>query len=359
MYWLDGGHKGPALPIDQHPVAKTDEGGHFYAQDLPTGDCIFVADCVAYGSGILGARTSQGLNVTLPLPEGQQGVMLQYPYSRKAFVQIRGTVVAGEDKRPLRGHRIVLLDPGSSGKRFRMEADTDRDGRFRFSWVPPGKYALGIPGTLGRLDDGYKIENPLPAGADIDAEVGVQKRPAGGPRHAATVRCVDDADAPVAEAEVAFRATNFHSLPVLTGADGVARAEGFPVPLIGAMATRPGHLTFAGPLEPKEGGSPEGLFVLRRLATVRVIVVDDATGETLRRARLAVEHAGGMEDNVDELLRPPKVMTADGGFDVRVVPGPVTIRAACPGYLVGELQVEVPGGGMQCPATVRLAPRAP
>jgi hypothetical protein len=251
VYWIDGAHKGPALPFDLHPLAKTDEAGHFYAQDLPPGDCILVADCEAYGAGIQGARSSQGLTVTLPLPDGQKEVVLKYPLSRASFLQIQGTIVAGEDKHPLRGHRVVLLDPETSGRRFRMETDTDRDGEFKFAWIPPVKYSIGIPGTLGRLADGYNIQNALPAGVDIPLEIGVAKRPPGGPRHSAMVRCVDETGAPVAGAEVAFRAMNFHSLPVLAGEDGISKAEGFPVPLIGAMATKPGLLPAAGPPSPR------------------------------------------------------------------------------------------------------------
>src|SRR5688572_1642507 len=102
VYWIAGDHRGPALPLDLHPLAKTDEAGRFFAQDLPGGDCLLVADCEAYGTGVQGARSSQGLRVTLPLPEGEKEVVLRYPLSRKSFLRIHGTVLAGEDKRPLR-----------------------------------------------------------------------------------------------------------------------------------------------------------------------------------------------------------------------------------------------------------------
>ena len=87
-------------------------------------------------------------------------------------------------------------------------------------------------------------------------------------------------------------------------------------------------------------------------------MVDDESGEVPRRARVAVEHAGGIEDNVEELIRPPKLMTTDGGFDARVVPGGVSVRAASPGYLLGELPV-VAGNGPQEPVTMRLKSKSP
>ena len=57
---------------------------------------------------------------------------------------------------------------------------------------------------------------------------------------------------------------------------------------------------------------------------------------------------------VEEILRPPRLVSVDGGFDLLVVPGPVIIRAAYPGCQVGEAQLEVPAGGLPQPVTVRL-----
>ena len=73
-------------------------------------------------------------------------------------------------------------------------------------------------------------------------DIEVARRPAGGTRHTALVRCVDETGARVPGAEVTIQAKNFHLLPVLAGEDGVARQEDIPVPLYAAVGRKPGYL---------------------------------------------------------------------------------------------------------------------
>jgi hypothetical protein len=65
-----------------------------------------------------------------------------------------------------------------------------------------------------------------------------------------------------------------------------------------------------------------------------------------------------MVENIEELLRPPKVMTADGGFDLQILPGKITVRATCPGYQIAELPMEVPNGRVPGPVKVLLKERS-
>jgi len=357
VYWLAGDHRGPALPLDLHPVARTDPAGNFCAVDLPHGECLLAADCEAFGSGARGARSSEALRVVIP-PEEAGELLLRYPFSRKQFARVRGFVRGKDDLRVLRGHKVVLVDPATpnAGEKFRMETRTDREGDFEFPWVPPGNYALGVPGTLGRMDAGFLL-NGLPAGAEPRLGIQVARRPPGGTRHAAVARCVDETGAPVPGAEVSILATNFHLPPLLAGEDGVARQGDLPVPPYAAVGRKPGHLEAGQPFGAPGEGPGEVRLVLRRLATVRVVAVDGGTGEPLRRARVAIEHEGGVAENIEEILRPPAAVTPDGGFELAVLPGRVTIRAAYPGYGKAELPAEVSLDGSPDPFVIALTER--
>src|SRR3990172_2961067 len=55
VYWLDGGPRGPAPPLDLHPVGWAGVDGAFCAMDLPPGECLLVADCEEDADGIRGA----------------------------------------------------------------------------------------------------------------------------------------------------------------------------------------------------------------------------------------------------------------------------------------------------------------
>jgi hypothetical protein len=65
-----------------------------------------------------------------------------------------------------------------------------------------------------------------------------------------------------------------------------------------------------------------------------------------------------MVEYIDALLRPPKVVSPDGGFDLQVLPGAAIVRATCPGYLMGELAIEVSPGSQSGPVIVRLGPKS-
>jgi hypothetical protein len=93
---LDGEHKGPALPMDLHPVARTDQAGQFCAMDLPHGACKLAADCEAFGAGIRGGRATLSMDVTIPPPKEDGELVLKYPFSRRQFARVHGSVHSSE-----------------------------------------------------------------------------------------------------------------------------------------------------------------------------------------------------------------------------------------------------------------------
>ena len=359
IYWLRGDHGGAALPIDLHPVGWSDREGRFCARDLPPGEGLLLADCEAYAAGLKGARRSAGERVTLPRSGAEGDLELRYPISRSDFASIHGRVAAAEDGRPLRGQSVQLADTASGGVKFRMETRSDREGGFEFEWLPPGKYTIGVMATLARVTEGGTLSKALRAGDRVACAFQVPKRPAGGPRFAAAVRCVDEAGAPVAGAEVMLQAVNFHALPLLAGEDGAVRTGEYPVLPFRAVATKAGYRTADAALEAKDGGArAEGTVVLRREAALRVVVLDDATGRPLPRARIAVEHPGGdIVENIDLRLNPPMRIPGDGGFDYAVLPGRADVTAGCPGYEPGDVSLDVAAGGVPEAVTLRLKPR--
>jgi hypothetical protein len=97
-------------------------------------------------------------------------------------------------------------------------------------------------------------------------------------------------------------------------------------------------------------------IVLEPTERLRIAVLDAASGRPLRHANVLVTHGGGDLWIWGGVLPPPDAPPKDR-HDVEVRPGTVTVRAASPGFVATELQLEIEGGAGDAEATLRLVPR--
>jgi hypothetical protein len=151
---------------------------------------------------------------------------------------------------------------------------------------------------------------------------------------------------------------NVQTAPTTTGSDGNVEFENLPVRAERIFAVAPGYW-IAGALIPP-GSLDEPLDVTIVLAsTVRlhVEILDATTGKPLRHANLLVTHGGGDYWVWGGVLPPPDAPPRDH-HDVEVRPGPVTVRAASPGFASAEVRVDVVAGEDAAPVTLRLVPHA-
>jgi len=199
---------------------------------------------------------------------------------------IRGRVIAADGGEPLRNARVTISGPSSVPRIF-----TDGDGRFRFSNLTFGRYALVVR-KAGYVQTRFGSRRPAepPMWIEITAESPAFSAEVCLPRSAISGRILDDLGNPIELAQVS--------------AERVVRTDG----RVGAMTMATTTTDDLG--EYRLGGLPQGRFVVsaRRSANneVRFTVVDgptdpperDLDGEWISRS--AVHGPRSMEDAVGE-----------------------------------------------------------
>jgi hypothetical protein len=355
IFWVDEEHarRETADLLHVHKVGQADPEGRFWAAGLPDGPGLLVPDYQRIGVTEDRVRLDRGTRMTLPMPEGADDIVVEFPVTAQSFGRILGTVYDSEDGTARAGETLFLVDSGG-GAAFKRATDTGKVGAFVFPFLPPGKYLLAVMGTQRYLEGAVPVE--VQAGKKVEARIGLHRRPAG-PRHAVRVRVESPLGLPIPDAKVVLQAENYGSPALACGPDGVAEAAGYAVRPRTALASAPGYWPAGAVVPPGEPGVPVEVTVTLKEATViRVSAQDAVTGRPLRHANLLVSSAGSDHWSWGGVLPPPGA-PEPGYSEFQVLPGPVTVQAASPGYLVARREIEVPAGTEPTLVVVRLAPR--
>jgi len=354
VYWVPDEHAGTKFTswLHAHRVGFTDEAGAFFAQHLPPGPCLLVADFQDMGVLEGRLRIDRGTRLTLPPPEGGGDLLLRFPVTPKSLGRVHGTVLDSKGA-PVPGFPVFLLAP-DRGDDFQRVAVTDAEGAYMHPWLLPGPYVLALPGSLRHLGGNQPFE--VVAGRTSKVGVRLHPRPdnAGlspARTYSVSMRVEDPLGMPVAGALVEIQAPGHVFPPLVTGADGMARAEGLPVRPVAAgvkaKGFRPMGLGWQNPDESEtEFG---GTLSLHRVARCRVLVVDAASGRPLRHANIHLLHDGNDGWKWTGLPFPDTDVQ-----EIEVVPGEVTIEVECPGYRPHESRETVLLEGPEDPIVVHL-----
>lgn len=346
VYWVPDEHAESKFTswLHAHRVGFTDEAGAFFAQHLPPGPCLLVADFqdMSVLEGRL--RIDRGTRLTLPPPEGGGDLLLRFPVTPKSFGRVHGTVLDSEGA-PVPGFPVFLLAP-DRGDDIQRVAVTGADGAYMHPWLLPGPYVLALPGSLRHL--GWNQPFDVVAGRTSKVGIRLHARPESpgfpsAPTYSVAMRVEDPLGMPVAGARVDIQAPGHVFPPIVTGADGMARAEGLPVRPVAAGVQAKGFRPMGLGWQNPEASETEfgGTLSLHRLASCRVRVQDASTGRPLRHANILVVHEG----NNAWKWTGTSEQTADAQ-EFEVVPCEVHVQAACPGYRVGEARATVPEMGL-------------
>jgi len=355
IYWIDPRPGDPpTLPrLRFFPYATTDSMGGYWASDLPPGPCLLVADREGLCVTADGGRWEHGTRLELPVPREPE-VVLRFPHVPADFSRLRGTLSL-PDKRPARDWTLALLSqdrPQPVGK-----ARTDINGNFEMSRLPPGKYTLVLNGSAEIADANAPVE--LEGGQACTIRATLNPR-VPGPKYSARAVCLDENGIPLAGVLVLFAGVNFSALPVHSGPDGVAVAEGMAVPAVAATGNLEGRIPGFGQMNVEPGDMPEVLLTLRTMLTLQVEAFDMNTGELIPRYNVHVHHEAGMSG--DENGTVPRGIRGRGVMNrgrLVVVTGPCRVQVEAPGYEGAEVDVTVPPEGPTGPVKAKLRPRLP
>lgn len=349
VFWVAATDAETVGLFDVHKVAQADADGRFWAPGLPPGPCLLVADFQRLGVVGDQVRVAHGTRLSIPY-EGEP--VLVFPHRRTDFGRIVGTVTDAIDGRPASRLPVALLADGADKPLRQVETTTS--GGFEFAWLRAGKYQVAVWGTARQLEGSAPLE--LKQNGRIDVQIQLHRRPPG-PRGRVQARVLGRLGVPISAARVNVVLPNIHVPPKKTGHDGTVEFTDLPARPERIVAMAAGHwpggvLVQPGAIEETIGAE----ITLEPTARLRVEVLDATTGKPLRHANLLVTHAGGDYWSWGGVLPPPDAPPQDH-HDVEVRLGPVTVRAASPGFETAEAHVDVAAEDDAPPVVLRLARR--
>jgi protocatechuate 3,4-dioxygenase beta subunit len=115
--------------------AVRNANGSFTMHELPSGSYVVTVQ-TPEGSATANVTMTNGSNVSIEL-------------ALVPHVEIRGTVVWGDDGRPVSGAHLWLVTSGASQHHVDSEATTGRDGRFEFLHAPASTTGFTVMTSLG------------------------------------------------------------------------------------------------------------------------------------------------------------------------------------------------------------------
>jgi carboxypeptidase family protein len=272
---------------------------------------------------------------------------------------IEGRVTRASDGKGIAGARVwAASEEAASGNRFSspsLSAETDPEGRFSISYVPPGTYSITVqPATSGSGPRGahakrekVRVEEGARTTADFALAEGATL----------VVSVADPTGAPISGAGVRFAGEFW--IQESTDESGVARLAGIPP---GAAAVLVSHPEFAWGLGEtrieREGETAEVRVTLGQGTEVRVRVLDER-GEPFERPAASFAWPGPPgRYAVASVLSGAESKEDRGTARIRLPAGPYEVRAWRSGYRERVLPVEV---GEHSPQVIeiRLEPEAP
>jgi len=306
-------------------IATTDQNGAFKG-NIPHGRWLLAANYKNLLNGRWGFKLNQAKTVQLTLQEKEQraGITLTLPFPLSSLCSVSGTVV-DENGNPI---------PSVSLSCDYQRTSTDKNGRFTFNGLTPGKkniranphYGYKTASATVDLQPGQKLDNVV---------IQVELAEKGEFSLSGTVK--DEQGNPVEGAIIYLNTKRHTHRRAFTDKDGKYRFENLKENKVQVQVWKRGYAPITKDVDlPAEGVD----FVLKREVKVTLTILDTTTGLPVKRFNMSVYKllANGRRKHRYGMSR----YSEKGQATFGVTPGDIVVVVEAPGYHKAEFTLNVP-----------------